>query len=218
MPGLLDLLLPTDCVGCLLPGRLLCPSCEETLGSLSMVARDVGDDVCVRAGGPYEGVLREVILATKRGGSPRLVNVLSELAADLLIRSQPGQEAEPRRGPLMVVPVHSGAQTRARAGVDLVVALATRACLHARRAGVQARSVDLLARVRPARVQKGLDRSHRESNAAGAMSVNHRRLSSGGRYVIFDDVLTTGATMREAHRALRAMGADVVDAVVLASA
>ncbi|MGV1036743.1 MAG: ComF family protein [Candidatus Nanopelagicales bacterium] len=214
MSGLLDLLLPTDCVGCLRPGRILCPKCQESLRGLGAVQRDLGPEMTVVAAGVYAGVLREAILAAKRGGSQPLVSALGELVADVLIGSRAGQPSRP----LWLVPVHSGAQTRTRAGVDLVAVLASRGCRQAQKRGLQVRVADLLTRVRSTHVQKGLDRNQRQSNAAGAMKAHLSRLSPGRQYVIFDDVVTTGATMAEAHRALWAAGAEAVDAVVLASA
>lgn len=213
MSGLLDLLLPTDCVGCLAPGRLLCRHCQESLRALPAVHRDLGPELNVAAAGAYEGVLRDAILAVKRGGSGRLLAALGELAGNVLTRSW----AEQRPEPLWLVPIHSGPQTRARAGLDVVAALASRACRYAQKAGLQVRVADLLVRTRLVHVQKGLDRGHRQSNAAGAMTVHKHRLSPRRRYVIFDDVITTGATMGEAHRVLRAAGAKAVDGAVLAS-
>ncbi len=214
MSGLLDLLLPTDCVGCRRPCRILCSQCQELLRDLAPVQRELGHDVSVVAAGEYGGVLREAILAAKRGGSPRLVGVLAELAGRALI----GSRVEPQACPVWLVPIHSGAQTRTRAGMDLVAEIASRSCHHARKQGLQVRVADLLAKTRSAHVQKGLDRGQRQSNAAGAMRVNHHRLAPGRQYVIFDDVVTTGATMAEAHRALWAAGTEAVGAVALASA
>ena len=78
--------------------------------------------------------------------------------------------------------------------------------------------------------QKGLGRRARRSHATGSLAVHRRvRLRAGSetgrtaaaelrgrRCIIVDDVLTTGATAREASRALEAAGAVVVGLVTLA--
>jgi predicted amidophosphoribosyltransferase len=67
--------------------------------------------------------------------------------------------------------------------------------------------------------QKGLGRGERARRVAGSMHVPSRlqRNVRGRRVLIIDDVLTTGATLAEAARALTAAGGVVCGAVVLAA-
>ena len=61
--------------------------------------------------------------------------------------------------------------------------------------------------------------SSRAANLAGSLSVPGRlvALVAGRPVVIVDDVVTTGATLTEAARALRAAGAEVVAAASVAA-
>lgn len=65
--------------------------------------------------------------------------------------------------------------------------------------------------------QKGLGRGARVSRVRGSMRARMTGVA-GRRCIIIDDVLTTGATLSEAARALGAGGAKVAGAVVLAAA
>jgi len=71
--------------------------------------------------------------------------------------------------------------------------------------------------------QAGLDRAARAANVRGAFEVRRQRVLPGppGRrpdLLVVDDVVTTGATLVEAARALRAAGLHVVGAAVVAAA
>lgn len=63
--------------------------------------------------------------------------------------------------------------------------------------------------------QSGLNVAQRAANLAGALAV--RRPVAGLEVVVVDDVMTTGATLVEAARALRAGGAQVRGAAVVAA-
>jgi len=85
-----------------------------------------------------------------------------------------------------------------------------------------------LLRTRPGlQDQAGLDAEARAANLAGSMtcpSAGPRRLARRAgrgtfraRFVVCDDVLTTGATAREAQRALESVGLEVAAIAVVAA-
>jgi predicted amidophosphoribosyltransferase len=123
----------------------------------------------------------------------------------------------------VLVPVPSRrASIRAR-GHDPTHAITARATDLLRREGYDARSARLL-RLRSGVVdQAGLDAGARAANLSGSMtcpSPGLRRLRAGcgrARVVVCDDVLTTGATAREAQRALETVGLHVTAVAVVAA-
>ncbi len=66
--------------------------------------------------------------------------------------------------------------------------------------------------------QVGAGRAERINHLQGAFRPLHTRSIRGAHVVLVDDVLTTGATLETAARALKAAGAAQVDAVVFAQA
>jgi len=104
-----------------------------------------------------------------------------------------------------VVPVPLHPRRVRERGFDPVYALARAA---ARALGVPL-AADVLVRTRATPSQTGLDRAGRRRNVAGAFAVppGARARLRGATLVLVDDVVTTGATLREAAAALRAAGA-----------
>lgn len=208
LTALLDLLLPRWCAGCGagLPAlrAAVCPDCRGALAGVPV--RAVPDrapaglpPVWTVAG--YDGVVRALVIAHKERG--RLD--LSGLLASALARA-----AAMVRADVVVWVPSSRAATRTR-GYDHARRLATRA---ARLLGVPAvRGVDL---ARPVTDQSRLSAAQRVANLAGAFAADPRRVA-GRRVVVLDDVMTTGASLTEAARALRAAEASVVGAAVVAA-
>ncbi len=79
------------------------------------------------------------------------------------------------------------------------------------------RCVPLLRRVKNTSTQTRLDREARALNVRGAFVVNEKfSLNAGTRYVVFDDVFTTGATLNACCRALHKAGAEDIDVLSFA--
>jgi len=75
-----------------------------------------------------------------------------------------------------------------------------------------------LERARNTRSQVGLTRLERKANVAGAFRVTPRgeAIIAGKSVLLIDDVITTGATVSAAAKALKAKGAARVDVLALA--
>lgn len=81
-----------------------------------------------------------------------------------------------------------------------------------------ARDASVLLRLRHTRAQSQLKRRERLDNVKGAFAVDPLRLAlvQGRHVVLVDDVMTSGASLFTAARALRAAGARQVSALVVA--
>jgi ComF family protein len=211
--ALLDLLLPRCCPGCArrLPaarrGVVLCPACTVALSGEPVRAVPTPCPPGLpptRAAAAYDAPVRDIVLAHKERG--RLA--LSFPLADALARA-----ALPARPDVLVCVPSSRAAVRAR-GYDHAHRLAVRA---ARRLGVPA--VRALVATRRVADQSGLGADGRAANLSGAFAVDPRAVPrlAGRRIVLVDDVMTTGATLAEAARALRAAGLTVTGGAVVAA-
>jgi predicted amidophosphoribosyltransferase len=182
------LVLPTECVGCGRDDRMLCVACAGILAP-KVELRDVVDGIPAYTALRYEGIVRSVVLAFKEDGRVSLARSLAPAFAAALA-------AGPRDVEVLPVPGSMGAMRRR--GFDPVIELARAArCRPA-----------LELRIRSTRKQKTLGIEERAENRVGAISA--RRSLAGRRFVLIDDVVTSGATVREAVRAVHAAGGEVV--------
>jgi ComF family protein len=128
----------------------------------------------------------------------------------LLMRSAPWIEPTLEACDL-VVPMPLSTRRLAERGFNQAVELA-------RRLAPAKLSTGLLLRVRDTPPQAFLDRRQRLGNMAHAFAMDPMRGArvAGRRVVLVDDVMTSGATLEAAARALRRAGAARVDGLVLA--
>ena len=116
----------------------------------------------------------------------------------------------------VVVPVPASARSRWRRGEDIVDRLAGRAiAARSERGPVPLRRAHLLSPVREVLDQRGLGAAGRRANVAGSLRATGA--VAGVRLIVVDDVLTTGATLSEACRALAEAGGIVEGAAVIAA-
>ena len=79
------------------------------------------------------------------------------------------------------------------------------------------RSEHLLARVVRGRSQIGLNATQRRNNVRGVFALRRRARVDGRTICLVDDVMVTGATLRENIRLLKKAGAKAVYLAILAS-
>ncbi len=155
--------------------------------------------------GRHRGTLRALVLAYK------YERVLDDLLGDWMAHASQSVISEAEVDTL--VPIPTPLIRRWRRGFHP-------ADLLARRIASRTHLVvtPLLAMARRVRPQTGLSATEREENIRGAFRCISPRRTAGRSICLVDDVCTTGATLREAARALKAAGAQRVMAVVISRA
>ena len=203
------LVLPIACAGCGTDDRSLCLGCRGQMQPHPF-GRSLDDGTVVWAALSYDGVVRRAILALKEQGRTDVVRALAVPFASAVtsaVASAAHHAGQHASGPVeLTLPPVSRASFRRR-GYDPVRLLV-------RAAGLPRPARVLMSREERVS-QKTLDRSQREVNLAGSMMTV--KSLEGRRFLVLDDVITTGATLAEMVRSLRDGGAEVVGAAVLAA-
>nr|WP_308408236.1 ComF family protein [Streptomyces sp. A108] len=176
----------------------------------------------VHAAAPYEDEVRAVLLAHKERGALALTVPLGAALAgavraalresgtgtadgDAFRGPEPVPESLP--GPVLLVPVPSARRAVRTRGHDPARRIALAAAGELRRTGTSARALAVLRQRHAVADQSGLDARQRLVNLTGALAVvrgGGRLLCGGGPVVLVDDLMTTGASLAEAARAVRA--------------
>lgn len=204
----LALVLPVACAGCGEPDRSVCDDCRARLAPAPVpVARDgmAGwRGLSAWAGLEYADAAARVIRSMK---DAQRTDAAAALAPALRSALAAACAAGPRaRGPLEVAVVPSTARARRERGYDPVRLVLGRAGF---------RAADVLRAGDGRQDQAGLARDARRRNAAGSMRPVGRL--DGRTFLLVDDVVTTGATLGEAIRAIRSAGGTVHAAALLAN-
>jgi ComF family protein len=228
----LDLVLPPQCLACgaIVGGEAaLCVPCFTRIRFLSAplcaacgypfeLGTASAENLCgacvrqrpafdrARAVFAYDEASRGLVIGFKHAdrthGAPAFARWLARAGAELL----------PDCDVVTPVPLHRWRLWARRYNQSALLALAL-----ARLAGRPC-VPDLLLRTRATPSQGHLGRRDRVRNVRRAFAVHQRRSASlaGRRVLLVDDVYTTGATVEEAARTLRAGGAAAVDVLTLA--
>ena len=212
---LLDFLIPPGCAACgVLCREVLCETCHAALPWLDASESGQAGPAPLQstvAAVAFSGEVRNWIHRFKypaKGISQThpeaiaVVQLLARAAADRA-RDIP---------PSYVVPVPAHRRRFQRRGFNPTYRVALEIARHQ---GVRLET-QLLARVRDTAPQAGLDRRTRLANMLGAFACPMRKLYPSDRVWLVDDVITTGATLANAARALQQAGIRDVVGICLA--
>ncbi|MBX3092750.1 MAG: ComF family protein [Cryobacterium sp.] len=196
----LAVLFPVECAGCGAPDRAVCSGCR-----LALVpnARRIG---VVDCGAPivsalrYDGVPRAVLLAFKESGRTDAAKPLA-----LALRCAIEVAAVDAAGAVELCVIPSSRAAARRRGYRPVDELVRRAGLRAAR---------VLQVSRATAQQKSLGRDAREGNVRESFRSRHPL--HGRRFVLVDDIVTTGATLNAAAAAIASAGGVVAAAATVA--
>jgi ComF family protein len=218
-----DFVLPPRCSGCgaiISDPHSFCPACW---GSLSML----GDPCCARCGLPFDyfageevecgrcladpphfdrlraavaygNVARQVALKLKYSGRPGVAVTLGRLMARHLPSSESGYILVP-------VPLHRWRIWRRGYNQSALIASSL-----ARGSGLRV-DLDLLRRIKPTPVLRGLGRRERALAVRGAFAVRDKASVEGRSFILVDDIFTSGATANACAGVMKRAGAERVE-------
>ena len=187
-----QLIFPTRCYGCNSLGQSICRLCRHEW--IPHYYKTQTDTFNVHSALLYTPTASKIILAAKENGLRGADDLLVEAVIHVL------GKAKMNKNNLILVPIPSSKQSQRRRGRSFIVELTKTI---SRLSGI--RMSDCLQVSRQVSDQSGLTKGQRAINMRGAFSLKPGIILRGD-VIVIDDVVTTGATLKEAARALNPQG------------
>ncbi|OGZ44921.1 MAG: hypothetical protein A3C84_01040 [Candidatus Ryanbacteria bacterium RIFCSPHIGHO2_02_FULL_48_12] len=227
----LELLFPSFCLGCETPETFLCARCLESIPAaepqcIACGERSPSGAICARCKQREKFVLKGVTFATsyqddlvrdiighlKYYRIKGLAHPMGELAAGQFARVEAHILKNRDETRMIALPLHK--RRRRERGFNQSELLAQTI---SERLGISLLPGDTLVRIRSTPPQLSMkSRAARLENLRDAFAVQTTNEITGKTILLVDDVSTTGATLNEAARALKAAGAREVWGLVVA--
>jgi len=195
---ILAVLFPQKCLGCKKENEILCPDC---LLKISRPDTPYLNGVHIAAN--YQDlVLKKALWMLKYQGVKQLAKPLAELIKERIWKKL-------ETGDWLVVPVPLSKKKLRHRGYN-------QAELIAKELSANVRADILFKKFHTKSQVEVKNREERLANIIGSFEIKNPEKIKGKKIILIDDVLTTGATMREAKKVLKNAGAKKVVGIVVA--
>lgn len=199
---ILAILAPNDCLGCSAEGRLVCKECIIALPVVETKTLDSPYISSVISVTSYKGISKDLLWKLKSSGAQEAAKIMAECMTKLL----------PSEKNLIIVPIPTASNRVRQRGYD-------QAKLIARQISRKARHPYLNCLVRSGQAhQVGAGREQRLKQLENAFRVKNTELIKDSKIILVDDVVTTGASLELASKALKESGANEISAITFAQA
>ena len=196
--NILAVLFPQKCLGCKKENEILCPNC---LLKISRPDTPYLNGVHIAAN--YQDlVLKKALWMLKYQGVKQLAKPLAELIKERIWKKL-------ETGDWLIVPVPLSKNKLRHRGYN-------QAELIAKELSDNVRADILFKKFHTKSQVEVKDKEERLANIIGSFAIKNPEKIKGKKIILIDDVLTTGATMREAKKVLKQAGAKKVIGVVVA--
>jgi predicted amidophosphoribosyltransferase len=209
MKSLVELIFPSRCIGCSQLGISICSICRKNWHPhiYHRTLNVLGNSYPVTSAIEYSPIASRVLLRAKESNQ----SAADQLLISAIAHSLRHFTKKYGRGNLVAIPSRRSASRKR--GRDFMQEITKSVATIE-----QVNTLEILQHQRAVKDQSRLNSHQRASNIAGAFSTSINLSKSAipgnmGPLIIVDDLVTTGATLAEAIRALRTTGFTVIGAV-----
>ncbi len=206
-----------NCPLCKRPSdRILCKDCDRQIAayqSPDFLQKDypITSEIPLYSWGIYDGALKRAIAACKYDNHPEIMEAIAEKIAETWKRSANTKKPSLKKVSVIPIPLHVN-KLKSR-GFNQAELMARRFC---ELTAMPCKS-QLLRRDKDTKAQmQTKSKQEREENLSKAFTVPLNQQSKQQDVILFDDIYTTGATIREAIATLAANNIKVKGVIVLA--
>lgn len=220
----LDALFPIRCIACNKYGQWLCENCQRKLRLQEKTAADYNlkikflDDIFIAGNYDEDRVLSQTIRYFKYNGIIELGSSLGRFlsffwAGKLATLSLIDKELALKLENSLLVPIPLGKRRLQERGFNQAEVLTA---YLAQEFSYEVYNVLKRKNIGAKRHQARLKKEKRIKGLQGIFYIEEKDIKKGRNFIIIDDVVTSGATLEEAAKVLKAAGVEKVYALVLA--
>ncbi len=208
---LADILFPESCAGCGTPDTALCSICKQ---HIPFIRESIPEPWIFPLSSYRDHTIKESISRAKYRGRPEALIELGPFLYDRILEATV-EETHLTQTSWTLIPIPITHKRKKRRGYNQTEILG-KAIIKHDTADMLTMNTTLLLRKQGTKSQVEIaSRSARLNNPRGSFILRNPKYVHGTRCIILDDVVTTGATLREAKRVLKEAGAKEVLAVTV---